>query len=244
MTVPENSRVAHPEPLLLPGQAAAPAGPCDMTGMYVVHHAFRRDLRRFVQAARRTPIHDRTTWKALSVRWDRFAHELHQHHTKEDQGIWPLLLERVDAEQRVVLEAMESEHATIDPLLLRVEDGLRMLVTGPPAGIAAEVASGLADALGDLAVRLDLHLSHEETDAIRIIQEHVSAREWEHLEETVLRGSPTPRQMLFMLPWVSDELPPSAPHRLFGDAPAPVHWLLALGRRGYNRLDRRAFRHV
>jgi iron-sulfur cluster repair protein YtfE (RIC family) len=233
-----------PEPLLLPGQAASPPGPCDLTGMYVMHHAFRRDLSRFALATRRTPVADAATWRAIAVRWARFAHELHQHHSKEDEGIWPVLLERVDAADREVLEAMEAEHATIDPVLCRVEDGLRMLVKGPPAGIAEEVAAGLAEAVSDLGCRLDQHLAHEETDAIRIIQQHLSAAEWEHLEATVLRGSPSPRQLLFMLPWVSDELPLDARERLFAGAPAPVRWLLAAGRRSYDRLDRRAFRYA
>ena len=36
---------AHwPTQLFLPGQAAAPDGPDDMQMMYLMHHAFRRDL--------------------------------------------------------------------------------------------------------------------------------------------------------------------------------------------------------
>ena len=36
--------LGHPRQLRLPGQTAAPDGPVDMTIMYVMHHAFRRDL--------------------------------------------------------------------------------------------------------------------------------------------------------------------------------------------------------
>ena len=43
----------------LPGQAAAPAGPVDMTAMFVMHWAFRRDLDRFAAAVIRTPVEDR-----------------------------------------------------------------------------------------------------------------------------------------------------------------------------------------
>ena len=79
---------------------------------------------------------------------------------------------------------------------------------------------------------------------IRIIQAEISAQEWAHLEETVLRGKPSPGQMLFMLPWATDELPAEAVARLLEGAPAPIRWLLALGRRSYTRLERRAFAHA
>lgn len=234
----------HPEQFLLPGQAAAPAGPCDMTGMYVMHHAFRRDLGRFVSAVACTPPADSGTWRALAKRWSLFAHELHEHHTKEDNGIWPLLLERVDDADRDVLVAMEAEHAQIDPLLRQVEVGLARLAAGTSGVDHATTRAALLGAVTDLHGALDRHLAHEEADAIRIIQARIDAEEWEHLEATVLRGKPSPGQMLFMLPWVSDELPTAAFDRLFGAAPAPVRWLHRLGRRRYRRLDARAFVHA
>lgn len=50
------SAPANPVPLMLPGQAAAPEGPADLTMMYVLHHAFRRDLDDFVEAAGRLAV--------------------------------------------------------------------------------------------------------------------------------------------------------------------------------------------
>ena len=44
--------LGHPRQLRLPGQTAAPDGPVDMTIMYVMHHAFRRDLAAFAMAVR------------------------------------------------------------------------------------------------------------------------------------------------------------------------------------------------
>ena len=50
-TTTTGSASARP-PLRLPGQAAAPDGPVDMTMMYLSHHAFRRDLAAFAEAVR------------------------------------------------------------------------------------------------------------------------------------------------------------------------------------------------
>ena len=112
MTTTPSTTTAHPDQLLLPGQAAAPGGPADMTMMYVMHHAFRRDLGRFADAVAATPLDDRTTWKALAARWDRFFEILHHHHAAEDELIWPFLMERADATEQETLEAMEDPGAT------------------------------------------------------------------------------------------------------------------------------------
>ncbi|MEV4292386.1 hypothetical protein AB0K40_43345 [Nonomuraea bangladeshensis] len=70
----------------LPGQATAPAGPVDVVAMYVMHHAFRRDLGLFAAAATATPPDDRACWRRLARRWALFAGSLHKHHCGEDAG--------------------------------------------------------------------------------------------------------------------------------------------------------------
>src|SRR3954464_11436026 len=124
MTTTNNS---HPDRLTPPGQAAAPGGPVDMMMMYLMHHAFRRDLRRFARAVVATPVTDRATWQALGERRDRFFTILPHDHTGEDAGIWPFLLERADGDERAHLEAMEEEHSRIDPLLTSVAEGFETL---------------------------------------------------------------------------------------------------------------------
>ena len=114
----------HPVQISLPGQTHVAHGPHDQTGMYVMHHAFRRDLARFESAVRQTPLGEEEVWRALAARWGRFATVLHHHHEVEDAAIWPLVVRRVDeaggaqAEAgRAVLAAMEAEHEEIDPAL-------------------------------------------------------------------------------------------------------------------------------
>ena len=61
------------EQISLPGQTHVAEGPYDQTPMYLMHHAFRRDLRRFEAAVRATPLGEVAVWNALARRWDRFA---------------------------------------------------------------------------------------------------------------------------------------------------------------------------
>ena len=57
----------HRPQISLPGQAHVAEGPHDQTGMYLMHHAFRRDLAAFEAAVRQTPLHDDAVWRALPV---------------------------------------------------------------------------------------------------------------------------------------------------------------------------------
>lgn len=91
-----------------------------MSGMYVMHHAFRRGLEQFERAVRGTPLDDGEAWRALAGRWQRFGMVLHHHHTVEDTSIWPPLLARCGSAgvgaARATPEAMQAEHETIDRL--------------------------------------------------------------------------------------------------------------------------------
>ena len=135
---------AWPAQLRLPGQTAAPEGPVDMFMMYVMHHAFRRDLAALTEAA---AVHaGRPTGSpggCSQQRWEVFAEALHGHHSGEDAGLWPLLLERGTDDDVETLEAMEAEHAEFDPLLEACAAGFARL---------AEHADD--DARAALAVRL------------------------------------------------------------------------------------------
>jgi hypothetical protein len=144
--------------LMLPGQEAAPEGPNDLTGMFLIHHAFRRDLRNFAVAVAATPAGDTATWQALYERWRLFARFLHHHHTIEDKAIWPSLLDRVDAAGRATLEAMEAEHGEINPLLTACGEGLAALARHGDD----DVRAALEVRMVATAERLRRHLAHEE----------------------------------------------------------------------------------
>ncbi len=137
-------RSAWPTQLHLPGQAAAPDGPVDLAVMFLMHYAFRRDLAAFATAVRTTPVSDRPTWRLLAARWGVFGEMLHHHHSGEDAGLWPVLLERSGPDDRATLEAMEREHAEIDPLLAACAEGFQRLADAPDddARAALEVRVG------------------------------------------------------------------------------------------------------
>jgi iron-sulfur cluster repair protein YtfE (RIC family) len=139
-------------------------GHLDLTLMVAFHDAFRRDLGHLARAASRRP--------AELAGWELFKTELHIHHTAEDQDLWPRmrthLADRPD--QLALLQAMQDEHARIDPLLDVVDGAL----ADPDGG--HQRLGGTVDAL---ASELHRHLRHEERDVLPLIDQSLTPAEWQ-----------------------------------------------------------------
>ncbi len=227
--------------ITLPGQTAAPEGPVDLIGMFLMHFAFRRDLARFVPAVSRTPLDDDVTWRALRRRWARFASTLHDHHALEDAELWPRLQSAAtdadDHDALDVLAAMTCEHAEIDPLLASIATGLDHMTASPTADTREALAVRMTAARDSLG----RHMAHEEQEALPLVQRHLSEEHWTAMEKAAEKK---PRELAFVVPWVLHEMPSHALPRVraFG---GPL--LLSIGRvfrPSFERQERRAFRYA
>lgn len=231
--------VTWPRQLRLPGQAAAPEGPLDMQTMYLMHHAFRRDLDAFAEAVRNTPVEDRRTWRLLAQRWELFTEVLHKHHTAEDDLIWPALMSRGSSEDVVVLEAMESEHLEIDPRLEACTAGFQRLARKADEDARAALTVRIC-AVRELLRR---HLAHEETSAIAILQRLISADEWAEIETEIGKDTSL-RFAVQVVPWVAHCIPREVLDRVFHDIDAGFRMIWVLSRRRFARREARAFRYA
>jgi deazaflavin-dependent oxidoreductase (nitroreductase family) len=221
--------------LLLPGQAAAPEGPVDIAPMYLMHRAFRRDLDAFARTVPGVPPSDAARWARLAWRFAFFGSVLHKHHRGEDVALWPLLAERgADPE---VLEALQQEHAAIDPLLASATADLGALAAGNGDERTRDRLSTTTGRLRDL---LGTHLAHEERDGMALVQQHLTPADWERLDREVFAKDYRPREVPAVLGWVLSGLSPDQARRLPG-ANAPF---LAFGRlmaRRFEAQDARTF---
>jgi hypothetical protein len=241
-------RPAAVRQLMLPGQAAAPEGPVDAMPMYLMHHAFRRDLAAFAAAVPATPVEDRATWRRLQQRWELFATVLHKHHSGEDAGLWPMLLDRVDAagdaQGRRTLEDMEAEHEDIDPTLQACAEGFARLAEHPHIESAADERAALAVRLVAARERLGAHLRHEERDAMALVQRHLTQEDWEEMVREHFDKGVTPRYQARILPWAAHGLTAAKLKEVAGSAGPVVVlvWRLFL-KRPFERRERAAFRY-
>lgn len=154
----------------LPGADAARhgTGDADLTIMLAAHDAFRRDLTRLVRAAAAADLSDPARRQPVAAGWELFKHQLHLHHTAEDEIIWPVLRPRLAHSEHAlsVLDAMEDEHELIDPLLAAVDAGF------------TRGDESLADVIDALVSSLTGHLAHEERDGLPLIGVALTAAEW------------------------------------------------------------------
>jgi iron-sulfur cluster repair protein YtfE (RIC family) len=199
-------------------------GRVDFTFMYAAHDAFRRDLRYLTGAVEA----GRTADPAVRAGWATLKNQLHVHHTAEDEFLWPALRAKVTQPGDVaVLDAMEAEHARIDPLLSRVDTSL-----------AATNRAGLVENTGALARVLAAHMEHEEDQALPLVEAHLGSAGWAAFRKTAgksqgLKGGAE------LFPWMLDGAPAETSKQVLGMLPPPARLLYrAVWRPGYGRTPR------
>lgn len=148
------------------------SGKVDFTLMYAMHNALRRDAEHI---ARITASTDDDPQRILgnTAGWELFKRALHIHHTAEDEALWPqmaaALADRPD--DLAVVQAMEAEHAEIDPLLVAIDAAITDREIGPQR--VGELTDALATALAK-------HLKHEEEETLPLIETSLTAEQIQH----------------------------------------------------------------
>ena len=213
-------------PQQLPGTDAARhgAGDADLAIMLAAHRAFRRDLTRLARAASAgaSARTDPARRRSVAAGWELFKHELHLHHTAEDEIIWPALRPRLAHSEHAlsVLGAMEEEHARIDPLLAAVDAAF----AGDPEAGDWPGEHRLADVIGELASTLTAHLAHEEQDGLPLIGVALTAAEWRGVGFKIARRNGL-SEGGEMFAWILDGAGREDAAATLGSLPPPVRLL-------------------
>jgi hemerythrin-like domain-containing protein len=187
------------------GQADAPA---DVGFMRALHAALRRDLSRLRGAAAQLDGSAGAP-PAVLAGWDAFRAQLDNHHSAEDEDLWPVLRgELSDAGDLASVDAMVEEHRHIPPALAGVDAALRGggVLTAP-----VELLS---------AVVLD-HLAHEEREVLPLIEQHLTRAQWRaflHKE----RGRRSPRERPEFLTWILDDAGEQDAAAVLAEMPPPA----------------------
>jgi hemerythrin-like domain-containing protein len=184
----------------------------DMTMMYVVHAALRRELERIARITARMDDEPRQVLSAAAG-WELFKNYLHIHHTAEDETVWPVLQQLLAGrpEDLALVAAMESEHAAIDPMLAAVDAALADRDYG---------AQRLGDLVDALVTGLSRHLRHEEDEALALIDATMTEQQFQRLGErqAELIGADAARY----LPWLLDDTDPAMIAVVLSGMPEPV----------------------
>jgi hemerythrin-like domain-containing protein len=232
------------------GRSAAPAAPAAPAGALtgprpgstlptdvhevmnqIVHAALRRDLRRTEEVLRGPISARRRTAMVAQLRF--LLHELHRHHTAEDEIIWPAVL--VDHPDLAELSStMEAEHHRLDWAIERLGAALdTWLASGDPADRGT-----VRRAAHDLSVVLEPHLRHEEEVAMPMVAQRLTARQWKRIDKK-LHAMGSPSAMARQLFWLLDDLDEPRRDVLLAVLPGPVLRVLSAlyGRRERRRVQ-------
>ncbi len=169
-----------------PADADAPA---DVGFMRALHAALRRDLSRLRDAGAR--LGNASAPPTVLAGWDAFRAQLDNHHSAEDDDLWPVLRRELsDPGDLAVVDAMMAEHRQIPPALASVDAALR---AGSDAAAPIEQLS---------AVVLD-HLAHEERAVLPLIEQHLTRAQWRAFLRKE-RARRSPRERPEFLAWILD----------------------------------------
>ena len=184
----------------------------DMSMMFAMHDALRRELAAVGRiAARRDGDPGQLLRAALG--WELFKKFLLVHHQAEDDALWPALRTRVagQPDRLALVDAMEQEHAAIDPLLRAID------------AAAADPAYGyqrFGDIVDELATKLTGHLDHEESDGLRLIDASLTPGEWQHFAQVHterIRGDAAT-----YMPWLLNGASPQTLDAVLSKFPPPL----------------------
>lgn len=124
------------------------------TTLLMSHHAFRRDILRFMRAIEQIKAGDTSHNDMLRNEWEKsYRQALHGHHTVEDTRIFPDIRSK-HPDLAAALDKLTDQHHHIDPILER----------GDAAFADLSHPENAEAVLNELKKLLDEHLAFEEAE--------------------------------------------------------------------------------
>ena len=210
-------------PLVRPRTEGAPE--VDLTSFTIIHRAMCGEVRRlaaFAAAQGGAPLPPERE-KAFRRLLGHLVTEIHGHHTKEDEVLWPVV--SASAGAAVDLLPLTEDHTAIDPCLDRLRTA-----TGRER----------AEALAVLRDLMEEHIAEEEAVLFPVMRRYVSVADFTACEKRFQRGAPL-SHMRFVLPFIADHATPEELARMMKTAGPVMGLLVRLFRPGYDRLRRTVY---
>jgi hypothetical protein len=134
------------------------------TMIMLSHHAFRRDMLRFIRAIEQIKAGDTSRNDAVREEWEKsYKMALHGHHTAEDTRVFPDIRSR-HPDLGVALDKLTDQHHHIDPLIEKGDIAFADLAHPEYAEVV----------LSELQALLHEHLAFEELEVIPALREQKS----------------------------------------------------------------------
>ena len=206
----------------------------DVDEMYLVHTMLRRELSLLPDLIRGAG-RDANRRARIGAHAQLVFQILHTHHESEDLVLWPLLLERAEAEATEIVAVMEEQHRAIaaahDEAVHRLDDWCRF----------GRDREGFATVLDNLVRVLTEHTALEEKAVLPLAEKYITATEWQQMGQ---HGMDTFQKRLLPLAFgmLMYEGDPAVMRRTLSNVPLPARLLMpAIASRAFRRHARRLY---
>ena len=194
----------------------------------VIHHAVRRDLRRFLDATAAFPAGDRTRAEELARAWENFHFELTYHHEGEHETAWPAL--QAVGVSPELLATLDTEHDAMAAALTETASAVGTL----RASASAEDAAAAHASFERLQEVTAAHLDHEEAELESVYQANRESPEIKEMGKKFSKVSPARAGRYFA--WLTDGAGPEEMSSIRNTVPPPVlRIIMGVFGRGYRR---------
>jgi hemerythrin-like domain-containing protein len=197
--------------------------------MPIIHRVFRREFGLLPKMIRAVPAGDAVRSGRVAEYARELLSALHQHHTHEDELLWPKLNARVTLEKPLV-ERMEEQHAAVAELITRAEQQL----PGWASSADQVLGEALATTIDEMSTSLNEHLHDEEERILPVCEQHITEGEWEELGKAGM-GSIPKKRLLVQLGYILEDTDAKERARFLAKVPFP-------GRLAYRLIGERRYR--
>jgi Hemerythrin HHE cation binding domain len=203
----------------------------DTGDMQIPHSIFRGEFGRAPGMVRNVPAGDEHRAEVVAEHLAFLLEGLTDHHTAEDELLWPRLQERVPAEVEPIIDAMESQHAQIH----QVSETLNRQLAGWATDPSSAHRDSVADSCDSALALLDEHLRAEEREILPIAARTISQSEWDEIGERAMGALPKDKRML-VLGTIRYWAPRERSAAVASDIPRPVRpFVTALADRAFRK---------
>jgi hemerythrin-like domain-containing protein len=207
----------------------------DVGEMYLVHTMLRREFGLLPDLIRGTDRNDTKRRALIGSHAQLLCQTLHAHHEGEDLVLWPLLLERAEADAAQIVAVMGEQHQAI---AAAHDEAVHRLGCWCRSGHDGE---GLATALDNLVRVLTEHTALEEKAVLPLAEKYITAAEWQQMGQ---HGIDTFQKRLLPLAFgmLMYEGDPAVMRRTLSNVPQPARLLMPIiAPRAFSRHARRVY---
>jgi hemerythrin superfamily protein len=199
--------------------------------MQIPHSIFRGEFRRAPGLVRNVAAGDAHRAAVVAEHLQFLLEGLTDHHTAEDELLWPRLEDRVRAEMEQIIGAMESQHAQIHQVIETLDSQVANWATDP----SGPHRDAVADTCDSALALLEDHLGAEEREVLPIAARAISQSEWDEIGERAMGALPKDKRML-VLGTIRYWAPPERSAAVASDIPRPVRpFVTALADRAFRK---------